>query len=191
MSEFYPDPVIGPIVSGKQTISLYDEKTGSQRTIIATPGAVDRFMSNRSQSVNSAAKRGWLEAAVVTLLGTGIGAAVNSYIEVNKAKLLNSYADKLNDELSYLQDGETAWDKSCKLLKEEPYKKYNDKLFHLYNYNIHKFIKNNLKEVAKEAGKSGAIVTGALTASCAVFIPWIKAAHAEQRITQDFLKTNK
>ncbi len=188
------NPTVGPVRGETQTISVYDRDLGNRRTIISTPEEVDEFVSARKRAMNKASNEGLGIMAGMTALGGAAGAAINSYLENNKANKINNLVDKLNvdykEAIKDYKKGST-WSIINELLEKENYKNAASKLRNLFSNKENLFKKIDLKTIAKPALKYGALFGAAIGIGIGMFAPGAKVENADKKITQAFIEDNK
>ncbi len=193
------NPALGVINDGKQTVSVYDRDLGNRRTVITTPEDADAFVTARKEVLKNAAKQGCLDGLLLTVAGTGIGAAINAYMENAKAKDLNTLIDKLNTDFKEALDKANAESKTgdqtvfvkSDILNKDAYKAKKLDLMELFSEEAKEFKKLDVSKVTKKAGKYGALIGGATAAIIGLFIPEYKAEKADKKLTEAFINNNK
>lgn len=186
------NPALGPVEGDKQTVCVYDRNLGNRRTIVTTPEEADLFISTRKQVIDDAAKRGWGLAGLTTAAGAAIGAGVNRYMDVKKAKNLDKLVEPLNTSFKELLDaGKTAFGAKIDVLDKDLFKGHRFDLGDLFSEEAKAFKHVDVKSIARRAMKMGALGGAALAACFAFSIPFIKAGNADKKITQEFIDYNK
>lgn len=72
------NPVIGPKVGDKQSVSVYDRNIGNRRTVVTTSEVVDEFVSDRSEAMKHANSLCNKIVLGTVLVGAVIGAAIGA-----------------------------------------------------------------------------------------------------------------
>ena len=193
------NPAVGVVKDGKQAVSVYDRDLGNRRAVITTPEEADAFVTARKEVLTNATKQGYLDGLLLTVAGTGIGAAINAYMENAKAKDLNTLIDELNPEFKEAlakankksKSGDQTTFVKSDILNKDAYKDKKFKLMELFSEDAKEFKKLDVSKVTKKAGKYGALIGGATAAVIGIFIPAYKAESADKKITEAFINRNK
>ncbi len=186
------NPALGPVQGDKQSVSVYDRNLGNRRTIVTTPEEADLFIDTRKQVIDAAAKDGWKLAGLTTVAGSAIGAGVNRYMDVKKAKKLDALIEPLNAALKELVDaGKSLFAAKIDVLEKDLFKEHRFDLGELFSEEAKAFKHVDVKSIAKRAMKMGALGGAALAACFAFSIPFVKAGNTDKKITQEFIDYNK
>ena len=157
-------PVFGPIINGKQTVTVYDKKNNIRRTILTNPKEAEEFTNLRNKETKKAAQKGILQGLGITALATGIGVAINM---IKKSSLSTKHLFK---QIKIAKMSTTSYKDFAKVTVAH----------------IERFIKSS-----KNSIKEGALLGAAVGSIIGFFKPAANIQKVENKMTELLIKNNK